>query len=97
MIAFAEGLTEKVKFGEGEKTNLEAFEEFLTGLPTAVDFSEHSEGKGNENSMNAGEELDAATRALMTDKDIKDYAEARKIVLSESPDPKARYFDNPQA
>lgn len=85
-----------MSFAEGDKTEVQLFEDFVKDLPKQVDFKEHMEGDGDDkNGGTSGEQVDALTRKKMAGNEKMDYSTARGIILSEDTELANRYATNP--
>jgi len=92
-LAFALNLSGTVKFGDKETSLSKLFNEFIDGLPTAVQLGEKGTGGKKEEFSSAGIEIDTKAKAKMAAKDGLDYATARQLVLAEDESLKDRYFN----
>lgn len=91
MIAMGESMlgSAKIKLSTGEVSGLDAFKSMIAKLGKVVTLGEKG-ADSRESAADAGLELDKRARALAAEKKI-DYADARRIVLSEDDDLKQRY------
>ena len=93
-LAFALNVTGKVKLGDAEQSFSKLFADFIDGLPTKVDLGEQGAGGKKETFSSAAVEVDTKANAKVAASEGKtDYATARKLVLAEDEDLKARYFE----
>tara|TARA_R110000868_G_scaffold352564_3_gene613813 strand:- start:4729 stop:5739 length:1011 start_codon:yes stop_codon:yes gene_type:complete len=92
--SFAADATKKFKVGDKEMDALEMFTQFISDMPTKVDFKEH--GNSEENSPGdeerASDILDAKAKGLMKTKDFSgDYSNAIQSILESDKELASRY------
>ncbi len=94
-LAFAMNVSGTIKMGDKETSASKLFSDFIDSLPTKVDLSERGQGGTDEKFTSAADQIDALAKAkVAASPDGKmDYATARKIVLDEDEDLKARYIN----
>ena len=89
--AHLEGQT--VEFGEGKKSPIEIVQDFLSGLPKAIEFAEVATSANDPGKGGAAEKLEALTLQKMQAKPDIGFTAAFAEVQTEHPDLAREYAD----